>query len=266
MSKHKFVWPLGSWNIYLRLGILLAAMLPTAAYAVGDPPHCALATVAGNYAVTTLGQEAAGYAAGVFLLAGDGNGNLTGTGTESVNGTVYSNVTVAGTYTANAGCWFTATMADSLGNISNFSGAIVQNGYELAGLSTDEGTQAQLTGYRLHATQCTLASFSEKFGAQVQSPVTPSGPATATQEWYLHKTGSGTGTWVTNVNGTIVQGTATSTFSVNSDCTYSSTVTNSDGSTGHFFGIGGIGLNNVGWVSMATDTGWVSLTTASFTR
>jgi len=51
---------------------------------------------------------------------------------------------------------------------------------------------------------------------------------------------------------------------VNSNCTYTSTVTNSDGTTGHFFGIGGITLNGVGWVSMATDSGWVSLATGYF--
>ncbi len=266
MSKHKPSWLLTPQNFLLRLWILLVALLPSAAYAVGGPPHCALASVAGNYAVTTLGQQAGGYAAAVFLMTSDGNGNLSGSGTESLNGTVFSNVTVAGTYTASYSCWFTATMTDSLGNISNFSGAIGQDGYELVGPSTDDGTQVQFIAYRLHATQCTSQSIAEKFGAQVQSPLTPSGSSTATQQWYIHKTGSGTASWVANVSGTIVQGTATATFSVNSDCTYTSTVTNSDGTTGHFFGIGGIGLNDVGWVSMATDSGWVSLATGYFTR
>jgi len=266
MRKHKPSWPLTPLN-FLRLWILLVApLLPSAAYAVGGPPHCALATVAGNYAVTTLGQQAGEYAAAVFLMTSDGNGDLSGSGAESLNGTVFSNVTVVGTYTANSNCWFTATMTDSLGNISNFSGAIGQNGYELVGPSTDDGTQMQFIAYRLYATQCTLQSLAEKFGAQVQSPLTPSGSSTATQQWYLRKTGSGTGSWAANVNGTIVQGTATTTFSVNSDCTYTSTVTNSDGTTGHFFGIGGIRVNDVGWVSMATDSGWVSLATGYFTR
>jgi len=47
---------------------------------------------------------------------------------------------------------------------------------------------------------------------------------------------------------------------VNSDCTYTSTVTNSDGTTGHFFGVEGITeIDDVGWLAIETDTGWVSL-------
>ena len=157
-------------------------------------------------------------------------------------------------------------MADSLGNISNFSGAIGQDGYELLGPSTDDGTQLQLIAYRLYPAPCTMKSIAEKFGAQVQSPLTPSGSSTASQQWYIRTAGTGTGSWVAEVNGTIVQGTATATYSMNSDCTYTSTVTNSDGTTGHFFGIGGIRLNGVGWVSMATDSGWASQTTGYFLR
>jgi hypothetical protein len=255
MSKHRLL---------LGLASLLLALAPSAAYAAGGNPHCSVPEIAGGFAVTTLGQQAGGYAATVFVMNADGNGNLSGSGTESLNGTIFSNVTVTGTYTANSACFFTAALSDSLGNTSNFSGVIAQNGYVLIGLSADAGTEVQLTAYRLHVTPCTLASVAAKFGAQVQSPLTPYGPSFATEEWSINKAGSGTDTWVANYNGTISQGTATATFAVNSDCSYTETVSNSDGTTAHYFGVGGIKLNDIGWVRMETDSGWVSLTSSLF--
>src|SRR5208337_1871620 len=264
MSKHRPSWLRAHENLLLGLASLLLALAPSAAYAAGGNPHCSLPTISGSFGAAALGQQAGGYAATLFLLTADGNGNLSGSGTESLNGTLFFNVTVTGTYTADSGCFFTATLLDSLGNTSNFSGVIGQNGYDLIGLSTDAGTQMQFSAYRLKSTQCTLASVENKFEAQVTSPLTPHGSSSANQEWNIKKTGSGTDTWVTNYNGTISQGTGTAAFSMNSNCTYTETVTNSDGTTNHFFGVGGIKLNDVGWVTMGTDSGWVSLTTGYF--
>ncbi|MGD0823629.1 MAG: hypothetical protein ABR908_03540 [Terriglobales bacterium] len=264
MRKHKPSWLRVHENLLLGLVSLLLALAPSAAYAAGGAPHCSVPEIDGGFAVTALGQQAGGYAAMVFVMTADGNGNLSGTGTESLNGTVFSNVTVTGTYTASYGCFFTAALTDSLGNVNNFSGVIAQNGYELIGLSADAGTQMQFTAYRLKYTQCTLATIAMKYGAQVQSPLTPSGSSFANEEWAIQKVGTGTDSWVADYNGTTSQGTATATFSVNSNCTYTETVTNNDGTVGHYFGVGGIKLNDVGWVRMATDSGWVSLTTGYF--
>lgn len=262
MSRHKSSWLLTHQNFLLGLGSLLVVMSPSAAYAAAGPPHCTLATVAGAYAVTSLGQQVGGYTAALFLVTSDGKGNLSGSGTESLNGTIFSSVTATGTYTATYGCWFTATTTDSLGDTRNFAGTIGQNGYELVGLSTDAGTQVQFIAYRLHFTQCTSASLAGSFASQVNSPLTPRGPSSATQQWKVNTQGSGTGSWVSDFNGTISEGTATVAFSVNSDCTYTATVNNSDGTTGHFFGVGGVILNDVAWLSLATDSGWVGLATA----
>ena len=264
MSKHRLSWLLAHEYLLLGLVSLLVALVPSAAYAAGGKPHCSLPTISGSFGAAALGQQSGGSAATLFLLTADGNGNLAGSGTESLNGKIFSNVTVTGTYTANTGCLFTATMLDSLGKTSNFSGVIGQNGYDLIGLSTDAGTQMQFSAYRLNKTQCTVASLAQRYEAQVTSPLTPNGSSTANQEWSIRKNGSGTDTWVTNYNGTISQGTGTATFSVNSNCTYTETVTNSDGATSHFFGVGGIKLNDLAWVTLETDSGWVSLTTGYF--
>ncbi len=250
----------------LRLLLLGKAVFALSAFLIAalssaraDEP-CTLTTVTGPYVIATLGQEAGGYATTLFLITSDGNGNLSGAGAESLNGTISTNVTASGAYTANSNCWFTATMTDSLGNIRNFAGMISLKGKRIDGISADSGTNWQFTAFRQHVTQCSLSSGAGYFVSEVQSPLTPSGSSTATQQWHINMKGSGTGSWVANVSGTIVQGTATATFSVNSDCTYTSTVTNSDGTTGHFFGVEGITeIDDVGWLAIETDTGWVSL-------
>lgn len=100
-------------------GLLLIALLPSVAQAAAK---CTLATVAGNYAVGTLGTTSGGYGSGVFLTTSDGKGNLSATGYESDNGTIYSNVTAAGTYTVSSDCWFSSSTTDSIGNVLNIEG------------------------------------------------------------------------------------------------------------------------------------------------
>jgi len=262
MRKKKTLQLLPLGKAVFALSAFLIAALSSAR---ADEP-CKLTTVTGPYVIATLGQEAGGYATTLFVITSDGNGNLSGSGTESLKGAIFSNVTAAGTYTANSNCWFTATTTDSLGNVRNLAGTISQidgklRGERIDGISVDSGTNWQFTAFRQHLTQCSLSSGAGYFVSAVQSPLTPYGSSTATQQWYINKKGSGTGSWVANVNGTVAQGTATATFSFNSDCTYTSTVTNSDGTTGHLFGVQGINENpdDVGWLAIETDTGWVSL-------
>lgn len=256
MSKHKTLCFLAHGKVLL-FASLVVALLPSAVYA-HEP--CTTATVTGSYAFSTLGQQAGEYAASLFLITSDGKGNLSGAGTESLNGTISSNVTATGTYTLTSGCWLTATIKDSLGNVRDVAGTVLQLGGRIVGLSTDAGTDLQLIAYRQHSTQCTVASGGGYFTLEMQSPLTPSGPSTATQQWFVSTKGTGTGTWEATFGGTVVEGTATATFSMNSDCTYTSTVTNSNGTTGHFFGIEGK-LMDVASVSIETDSGWVSLGT-----
>ena len=256
-KKSSQLLPLG--KAVLALSMFLIAV-PSSAHA----DTCTLTTVAGPYAIATLGREGGGYWAGLFVISSDGNGNLSGTGTESLNGAIASNVTAVGSYMVSSDCWFTATITDSLGNMRNFTGSSTQRGQRIDGISTDSGTDWQFTAYRQHTTQCSLASGASYFVSNVQSPLTPRGSSIATQQWHTNKKGSGTGSWVENVNGTITQGTAIATFSVNPDCTYTETVTNSDGTTGHFFGVKGIDdIDDVAWLAIETDSGWVSLSTGT---
>jgi len=194
-------------------------------------------------------------------MTSDGKGNLSGAGSESLNGTIKSNVTVTGTYALTSACWFTTTITDSLGNVRDLAGVVLQIGGRITGISTDAGTDLQLIAYRQHSGECTQANIGGYFETDVQSPLTPSGPTTATQQWYVNSKGSAAGSWEATVGGVIVEGTATGTFPVNSDCTFTATATYSDGTTRHFFGVAGK-LSDAASMSIETDSGWVSLGTS----
>ncbi|MGD0823628.1 MAG: hypothetical protein ABR908_03535 [Terriglobales bacterium] len=248
--------PLGK-AVFALSAFLIAALSSARA----DEP-CKLATLTGPYVFTTLGQEAGGYAATFFVLTSDGNGNLSGSGTESLNGTIISNVTATGTYTADYSCEFTATTTDELGNVRDLAGTIIQKGGRIDGISTGPGTDFQFTAFLQHRDVCTVSSGAGYIVSDIRSALTPYGSSTAAEQWNISKKGTGTGNWVANYGGTIAQGTATATFNTNDDCTYTEAVTRSDGTTANYYGAKGLdGFDTVIWLAIETDNGWASIST-----
>jgi len=257
-KKTSQLLPLGK-AVFALSAFLIAALSSARA----DEP-CTLATLTGPYVMTTLGQEASGQAATLFVITSDGNGNLSGTGTESLNGKIFSNVTATGTYTADHSCQFTATTKDSLGNVRSVAGTIIQKGNRIDGISTGAKTDFQFMAFFQHGTACTVSSGQGYIVSALQSPLTPYGSSTAAEQWNISKKGTGTGNWVANYGGTASQGTATATFSTNPDCTYKEAVTRSDGTTANYFGAKGLnGFDNVIWLAIETDKGWVSISTVT---
>jgi len=245
-------------RVLLLFGIFLVVLTAPAARAA----TCSLATVKGNYAVADMGQGVEGVPVAVlFLETFDGNGNISGSGEESLNGTIYTGVTLTGTYNVSSTCWYTATVTDTLGNTTNFEGSVLQNGAEVLGLSVTPGGMLQRNAYRLSVAQCTQASYAGSHTEEAQSLLTPLGAAIATERWTVNKMGSGSVSWVSNFSGNVLAGTATTTVAVNSDCTFTTTSVLSTGGVVHHFGVLGIGQDDVKLLFMFTDSGWVGLGT-----
>lgn len=243
-----------------RLGLFAIAVIVLMSSAA-RAATCSLATVSGNYAVATIGQQAGVFQAEVFRMTSDGNGNLSGTGAESLNGTIHSGVTIAGTYTVASNCVFTSTTTDNVGNTFNITGEIAESGAQITGISTN-AVELQYTAYRLTLTSCTQSSGAGAYTFQLNSPLTPFGPAIGTGQTIISKAGKGTGSSVGNFSGTIVNSTETTTFTINSDCTFTAITKNSNGTSGTSFGVGGIVQNDVEGLYVGTDAGWVSLGTS----
>jgi len=105
MKKNDTMQSLTKRAFLCGFSMLLIGGLSPAARAA----NCSLATVAGSYAVTTLGQAAGVWTLTVFRITNDGRGNVSGAGAEAINGTIHSGVTTSGTYTVKADCSFTST-------------------------------------------------------------------------------------------------------------------------------------------------------------
>ena len=84
-------------TLQLPLGkavLALSAFLIVALSSARADEPCTLTTITGPYVIGTLGQEAAGYATTLFEITSDGNGHLSGTGAESLNGTFSSQMSL----------------------------------------------------------------------------------------------------------------------------------------------------------------------------
>src|SRR5260370_684440 len=87
---------------------LLATATPVRASA------CSNATLKGNYAALLTGVSGGLPVAALDHVTADGLGNLTGTGTVNVNGTVSSGVPLSATYSINADCTGSATFSNGI--------------------------------------------------------------------------------------------------------------------------------------------------------
>jgi hypothetical protein len=244
---------------------LFAGCLVVALFSLVPLSHaasCTKKTVAGNYGVATIGLTGSNPVVTLFLITFDGAGHFSGTGAENDNGTPSTGVTIKGTYSVTASCAFTLTATDSLGNTFDGSGNISQSGGEMVGVSTRPGSQLQFTAYQQSQTTCTGITPTT-YAQQVQSPLTPYGPAISTAHQTLQASGKYSGSWVANFSGTVVTGTDTGTEVLNSNCSFTSTTIDSSSgkqSTYHYFGVKG--LNGPASIAILVDSGWVRLSTS----
>ena len=139
------------------LALCSAALMMTSTVASADPgvglPACTPEKLAGRYGFSLTGIILPGnpaglppgpvVATGVMVL--DAYGNMHGTNTLSVNGSVTKGVPFDGTYQLNPDCTF--TLVDP-GYFTNY-GVVVANGNELLVMSTDFGMVLTSTSKRL---------------------------------------------------------------------------------------------------------------------
>ena len=122
-----------------------AFALGVAPMAKADNKGCSLATLKGTWADKDTGfitapPQFAGTFAALTVETYDGNGNVTFSGTASLNGNIVSS-TAKGTYTVNPDCTGTYTAVNPvLGITAHAVFVIADSGNELQILVTDPGT------------------------------------------------------------------------------------------------------------------------------
>jgi hypothetical protein len=105
--------------------------------------HCTERSLKGDYGYSFQGAVAAfGSVAAAGRLVSDGNGNLSGSYSESLGGVIIEGNFV-GTYAMNPNCTVSATLTGATAPSSwsaNLKGVLVNNGLEILLVGTDPGT------------------------------------------------------------------------------------------------------------------------------
>lgn len=125
-------------NITRTVLMVVAFATGLVASALAHP--CSNGTFNGSFGFTNTGTiVGVGDFAAVGRLSADGQNNLGGSITRSVNG-VISRLTFTGSYAVNVDCTGSATLTFSNGQSVHRDFIIVDDGKEVRGVSTDSGT------------------------------------------------------------------------------------------------------------------------------
>src|SRR5579859_483527 len=192
-----------------------------AAIAAGTPAAqaCTTASVNGVYAILSSGLNGSGLpATSVDQITADGLGNLSGTSTKSIDGTIVT-YTFTGTYTVATNCSGTATFTNQDNQVEH-DNFILNNANKGAFLiQTDGGhTQSSVAVAEGSAT-CTDLGVRHSYSFEGTGQVLGTGQVAYVGRLVLNGTGLVTGTATASLNGTITSSTVTGTYTINSDCT-----------------------------------------------
>ena len=171
----------------------------------------------------TTGQEFAEFADEGRIVF-DGHGNMTGTGTESLNGAI-NPVVFGGTYSVQSDCTGTATIQGGLTASLRFM--LVEGGQEVNAIVTDPGVVAAGQIVKQQLAGCTNASFKGVYSfATTGSAFSPGGEVgdvAASGQIVSDGRGHTTESSNSSFNGLQTADTQTGTYTVNPNCTGSAT-------------------------------------------
>lgn len=215
-------------------------LFPALLGAQTNPGACTMASISGAYGYTIGGLSfAPNGSIGVYTETGtftaDGNGNLKGNGTYSI--ATLASHSLTGTYTVNSDCTGTLTYTDNSNLPTNVTLVVGFNGDDLRYLESDTGSDVSGRARRLK-TGCSNASFAGSYHFRNGGYAFDSAgnPYYFDDGGKLVADGNGglTATDTVTVSGTITPRTQTGTYTINTDCTGSASLTDSGGHGSHF--------------------------------
>ncbi len=166
-----------AWQAAFLASIILLGAAGLKAQSSGETQTCTNATLTGPYGYVLQGslvnteEEALEPYADMGSWTADGNGNISGSGTQSFAGTIETGTTITGTYTVNANCTGSATLTygNSIGSLGlNFT--VVNNGEGLRIVQTTSGFIVS-GGARRQPTNCVLESLNGSYSFNISGSI-----------------------------------------------------------------------------------------------
>ncbi|MFY9905166.1 MAG: hypothetical protein WBX02_21830 [Terriglobales bacterium] len=204
--------------IFTKISIA-ALMFVTLTAASSFGATCTNASIKGVYGVLGSGLNGSGQpAASVTQLTSDGNGNLTGTTTKSIDGTIVT-FTATGTYSIAKNCTGTGTLTNQDDESEN-SNIYLNNGNKGAYLiQTDPNHTVTSVAYEQGTATCTDLGVKHTYSFQATGIYISVGQIAASGQFVLNGKGSLTGTATFSLDGSIATLPVTGTYQINSNCT-----------------------------------------------
>ncbi|HUO16184.1 MAG TPA: hypothetical protein VMX38_14460 [Verrucomicrobiae bacterium] len=246
------------------VAVLFVSMIANVSFA--RAATCSNASIKGTYGIVSSGLNGSLQpAASVDQIMADGNGNISGTSTKSIDGTIVT-YAITGTYSIAANCNGSAvfnnqdneTEHDNIYLNELGAGGVYNGGFLVQ--TDSEHVQSSIAVAQGAAT-CTDAGVKHPYSFEAAGLTTSSGQVATGGRLILNGSGSITGTETISLNGTIHSAvTVTGTYTINSDCTGTASITPKGLSTSNF----SLVVVNGGKEIMAVETDADTVITGTF--
>jgi hypothetical protein len=216
-----------------KLCVAILVFSFTIAVGLASAATCSKATLNGVYGSLDAGVNAGQPEATLTQFTADGNGNLTGTLTNSTNGVITSG-TLSGTYTVATNCIgnYTVTFTNGTKARGRFFMDNSNNGAQT--IRTDSGLVKVGSILAEGAVTCGLAGKRQTFAINLIGTGIGVGPVASAGQMTLNGTGGITGNATFSQSGTIHTAALSGTYSANADCTGTAQVTLSGFSSSNY--------------------------------
>lgn len=219
---------------------------------------CSDESLKGSFGIAINGLDPSFlFTASMGLLTMNGTGGVSGTWTTSDNGVITNGVAVTGSYAVEANCLGTVEITPSGGAAQTFE-IVIDSTRNLEVIQTNTGYTVSGFGLAQGGVVCTLAALKGIYGFSGNGwdAASPDIPFSIMGESSADGAGNLKGEQVSSNAGTIVTQTLSGTYTVNSDCTGTTTTTTGKGSTNH---TNFVVVNSGGTLlQLGTDSGKVS--------
>ena len=210
----------------LRIYIVFSVFVLAAAGSPAANAACSNASVNGVYGIISTGLNGSLQpAASVDQITADGAGNITGSSTKSIDGSIVT-FTFTGTYSIAANCTGKATFKNQDGTSEHDNIFLNNNNTGAFLIQTDSNHVQSSVAVAQGAATCTNLGVKRSYSFEGTGTVIGTGQVAVAGRLSLNGTGSITGTETLSLNGAISSSVpVTGTYQINADCTGTATFT-----------------------------------------